>query len=83
MKESATRMENIPYTMVIHKHVDRLDTIFSAISVPLVNNPLGKWFGLIRRGTYQAAAEDSRWSYQPVSDLWSDIKPGSDASADK
>ena len=69
--------------MVIHKHVDGVDTLFSTMSGPLVNNPLGKWFGVIIRGTYRAASEDSRWSYQPVSDLWSDIKPGSDASADE
>ena len=46
-----TRMEKIPYTMVIHKHMDGVDTRFSTMAGPLANNNLGKWLGLIRRGT--------------------------------
>ena len=52
MKESAARMEKIPSTMVIHNNVDGADNRFSTMSGPLVNNPLEKWFGVIRRGTY-------------------------------
>ena len=63
VKESADRMENIPSTMVLHKHVDGTDTIFSITAGPLYNNPLEKWLGVIRRGTYQADSEDSRWKY--------------------
>ena len=63
--------------MVLHKYVYGADTIF--FSGPLVNNLLGKWPGVIRRGTYQAASEDSRWEYEPVSDLWTDIEPDSDS----
>ena len=73
-------MENIPYTMVIHKHVDGVDTRFSTMSVPSVNNPLVKCLGVIRRGTYQAASEDSWWAYESVSDLWPYIEPYSDSS---
>ena len=40
VKESAARMENISSAMVLHKHVDGTDTIFSTISGPLVNNIL-------------------------------------------
>ena len=53
LKESADSMGKIQFTMVIHKHVDRVDTRFSTMSGPLVNNPLGKWLGVIRIGTYQ------------------------------
>ena len=42
----------------------------------------GKWFELIRRGSYQAASEDFVLAYEPVSDLCSDIEPGSDYSVD-
>ena len=49
--ESADRMENIPFTMVIHKHVYGADTIFSTMVGPLENNPLDKWIGVIRRGS--------------------------------
>ena len=70
-------MENIPYTMVIHKHVDGVDTRFSTMSVPSVNNPLVKCLGLIITGTYQAAYEDSRWAYELVSYLWPYGDPGS------
>ena len=56
-------MEKIPSTMVLCKHVDGADTIFTTMSEPLVKNPLGKWLGVIRRGSYQAASEDSRWEY--------------------
>ena len=35
---------------------------------------------MIRRGSYQAADEDIRWAYEPVSDLWPDIEPYSDSS---
>ena len=69
MKESADRMEKIPPAMVIHKHVYGADTIFSIMSGSLRNNPLVKWLGVIRRGTYQVASEDIRWEYDPVSDL--------------
>ena len=82
VKESADRMENIPSTMVLHKHVDGTDTIFSITAGPLYNNPLEKWLGVIRRGNYQAASKDSRWEYEPVSDLCPDIYPESDYSID-
>ena len=39
--ESADRMENIPFTMVIHKHVYGADTIFSTMVGPLANDNLG------------------------------------------
>ena len=41
---------------------------------------MGKWLGVIRRGTYHAVSEDIRWSYEPVSDFWPDIEPDSESS---
>ena len=73
-------MENIPSNVVLHKHVDVADAIFATISIPLVKNLPVKWFGVIKRVTYKAAAEDSSWEYEPVSDLWKDIDPGSESS---
>ena len=75
-------MENILSTMLLHKHVDGAYTRFDTMSRPLANNPMEKWLGVIRRGTYRSAPEDSRWSYEPVSDLWSDVEPNSDYSVD-
>ena len=49
VKESAASMENIPSTVVLHKHVYVADTIFPTMSVPLFNNLLGKLIGVIRR----------------------------------
>ena len=46
----------------------------------LVNNPLGKCLEVIRTGTYKAAAGDSRWVYEPVSDLWPDTELESEYS---
>ena len=66
-------MEKLPSTMVIHKHVDGVDTIFTTMSGPLVNKPLVKRLGVIRRGTYQAVAEDSRWAYEPVTYFCPDV----------
>ena len=87
VKESSARMENIPPNMVFHNHIYRADTIFSTMTGPLVNNPLEKWFGAIIRGTYQAASEDIRWEYEPVSGLCPDIDPNGyssdDGSSDK
>ena len=60
--------------MVLHTHVDGADTRFSNMAGPLANNPLEKWLGVIRRGTYQEVSEDSWWAYEPVSYLWSDIE---------
>ena len=37
---------------------------------------------MIRRRTYQAASEDSMWAYERVSNLWTDIEPGSYSSDD-
>ena len=82
MKESAARMENIPSTMVFHKHVDGTDTRFTTISGPLANNNMVKCLRVIRRDFYQAAAEDSIWEYEPFSDLWIDIEPNIDPSVD-
>ena len=39
---------------------------------------LEKWIGVIRRGTYQAASDNSRWKYEPLFDLWKYIDPDSD-----
>ena len=80
LKESAAKMENIPSTMVLHKHVYGAETRFSTMVGPLANKPLVKWLGLIRRGAYQAGSEDSRWAYEPVSDLWLNIYPDTESS---
>ena len=45
-----------------------------------MNNPLGIWIGAIRKGAYQAADEDSRWEYEPVSYICPDVDPRSDSS---
>ena len=75
-------MENIPSIMLLHKHVDRAYARFSTMIGPLANNPLEIFLGVIRIGTYQAAYEDSRWAYEPLSDLWPDIEPDIDSSDD-
>ena len=75
-------MENIPSTMVFHKYLDWVDTIFSTMTGPLANNNLEKWLGVIKRGTYQASSEDRRWAYEPVYYLLPDIEPDSDYSDD-
>ena len=72
-------MEKIPSAMVLQKHVDGADTRFSTMAGPFANNPLGGFLGVIRRGTYQTASEDSRWENEPLSDLWLDIEPDSDS----
>ena len=82
MKESLARMEKIPSTMVLHKHVDWLDTRISTMVGPLANNPLDKWIGVIKRGSQQASSEDSRWEYNPVSVVLPDIEPISDSIND-
>ena len=69
--------------MVLHKHVDEEDTIFSTMEGPLANNHLEKWLVVISRGTYQAVSEDIRWAYETVSDLWTYINPDSDSSKDR
>ena len=68
--------------MVLHKDIDGEDTRFFTMTVPLVKNSLGRCIGVIRIGTYQAAAEDIRWAYEQVQDLWPDIDPNSDSSDD-
>ena len=75
-------MEKIPSIMVIHKHVDGKETIFTTMSGLFPNNTLVKWLGVIRRGTYKSSSEDSRWAYAPVSDLWPEIEPNSDSRDD-
>ena len=73
-------MENIPSTMVLHKHVDGEDTRFSTMAGSFSKNPLGKWFGVIRLGTYKTAYEYIRWEYETVSDLCPDIESDSESS---
>ena len=50
MKESEARMEKIPSTMVLHKHVDGPDTILATMLGPLAKNPLKKWLGVTEEG---------------------------------
>ena len=76
-------MENIPSNMMFHKHVYGMETIFSTVEGPLVDNTLEKYLGVIRRGNYQAAYEDSRWEYVPLSDLWPYTEHDSDSSDDE
>ena len=46
-------MEKMTSTVVIHKHVDGADTLFYTMPLSLVNNPLGKWLGVIRMVTFR------------------------------
>ena len=79
MKESEARMEKVPFTMVLHKNGDWADTRFATMTVTLAKNPLDKCLVVVRRRTYQVASEDSRWEYEPVSDLWTDIETDIDS----
>ena len=60
VKELTARMENIPSTMVIHKHIDGADNRFDTMAGTLTKYSFEKWLGVIRRGTYQAESEDKR-----------------------
>ena len=60
VKEHTAWMEKIPSTMVLHKHVYGTETIFTTMAGPLEKITSGKWLGVIRRGIYEAASEDSR-----------------------
>ena len=80
MKEPAARMEKISPTMVLHKHIYQVDTRFYTMEGTLVNSTMGKWLGVIRRGTFQAAYENSRWTYEQVSDLWPNLELSSNYS---
>ena len=62
-------MENISFTIVLHKHVDWRDTIFDTMKGPFFNNPPRKLIVVIRIGTYQKYAGDRHWVYELVSDL--------------
>ena len=64
--------------MVLHKHVRGVDTIFSTMEGPLVTNPLEKYLGVTRRGTYQVGVKYIRWEYEQVSDLWTYVDIFSD-----
>ena len=45
--------------------------------------PSGTSHRVIRTGTYKAAARDSRWVYELVSDLWPDAELYSEYSGDE
>ena len=68
--------------MVLHKHVDGEDTMLVNMTGPLINYHLGKWIGVIIRGSYQEAAEDPRWEYEPVFDFYPYMDPDSDCIVD-
>ena len=80
VKESEATIENIPSTMVLHKNVDGVDTIFVTMSVLLMINHIVKWFVLIIIGSYQASSEYIRWAYEPALYLWPDVETDSDSS---
>ena len=82
VKESAASMENIPNTIVLHKHVDGEDTRFDTMVGPSETIFFEKWLGVIKRGTYKAASEYSRWANESVSGLCRYIKPDRDSSDD-
>ena len=64
------------------KHMYGSYTRFATISGSLVNIPTEKWLGVTRIRIFQAAAEDSKCAYEPVSDLCSDVDPDSDSSGE-
>ena len=82
MKGSTDRIENIPYTLVLHNNVYVLDTIFFTMVRPLVDYMMRKWLEVIIRGTYQVVDEDIRWAYEKVSNLWIYVELVSDSSDD-
>ena len=58
LKESAARMEQIPSTLVLHKTTDGIDTRAAQIESEFVTNPLEKYIGAHKFGTYQKAGEE-------------------------
>ena len=75
-------MANILSTVVLHNNLDGIDTRFSNMKRPLVNNTTEKCIGVITRGTYQESSEEIRWEYEPVYALWPYIEPDTDSSVD-
>ena len=66
-------MDNIPFTMVLRKHVDVAGIIFYTISGSLAKNSLIEWIIVIRIGTNQKDAEESLCEYKPVSYHCTDV----------
>ena len=73
-------MDKISFTVVLHNHIDGVDTHFANISGPLAKNLLGVWLVLIVRGAYDAAAGNIMWAYEPISEFWLVIDLVSDSS---
>ena len=73
-------MDKISFTVVLHNHIDGVDTHFANISGPLAKNLLGVWLVLNLRGAYDAAAGNIMWAYEPVSEFWPDTDLVSDSS---
>ena len=82
MKESTSRIEKIPFTMVLHNHLVGAETRFYNIAGPMVTNYLVKWLRIIRIWAYKEAAGDSRQEYDSVQYFWTYEDSYSDSSGD-
>ena len=57
--------------------------MFVTMSLTLTNKPLGKLFGVIRRGTKKSDSGDRMWQYETVIKFWPDSDPDINSSDDE
>jgi hypothetical protein len=77
-KESATRMEKLPSTVIISKKADGVDTRLAQMESKHVMNPLENALGAYEFAEYKQAPEGSRHGFVKIEDLWQEQVDGSD-----
>ena len=68
-KESATRLEKIPFTLILHKRANGDNTSFASDS-GCSRNPLENWLGIINRDAHKHAPHKETWPFERLQNIW-------------
>ena len=71
--ESAARLTKLPKTLVIHKHVDGVDSRWATLRHPFGLTPLHQSLRATGFGKFIRANPDQPWAFERIEDIWEGI----------
>ena len=70
LKESATRMERIPTTVVVHKIAQGADSSYATLNRPYIPNPVEQTFGPHQFGVYRPPLKARPFAFEQIENIW-------------
>ena len=71
--ESVSRLTKLPKTLIIHKHVDGIDTRWSTLRHPFGLTPLHQSLRATGFGKFVKANPDQPWAFERIEDIWEEL----------